>query len=100
MSLLEAKAVYKITLFLTFGLFIFASYSVSAKSELLSEKAMGYSECISYTENVIASMNVSPDRILQIVNTDILRITKILADDGNILVTCSKPDNKMTLIKS
>ena len=73
---------------------------VLAGSETIGTRTMSFEQCISASENTIAQLNVSANRIVPVVNTEIVKITKIVTDDANIIITCSKADNNMVITKS
>ncbi len=56
-------------------------------------KEMGFDDCIKVIEKTVKQLGVPYNTI---VNTKILRMVKIITADGSILLTCSKPDRKMT----
>lgn len=61
---------------------------------------MTFEECLAHRERVIISLNVNPQNIIPVVNTGIVTITRICTADGSVLITCSKPDQKMVLTMS
>lgn len=64
-------------------------------------KEMDFDSCIAlqsqFANELISSGNY---KVVNIVDTDILSIKRMCTNDGSVLVTCSKPDNKMVLTKS
>jgi hypothetical protein len=63
-------------------------------------RTMDFGACLAFTERTIAALNVPANRIIPIVNTGILRVTKVVAEDGNVIISCSKPDRKLVITES
>lgn len=73
-------------------LFSLSISSVFAKTNSTA-KEMDFDDCIKVIEKTVSQLSVPFNTI---VNTKILRMVKIATADGSILLTCSKPDRKMT----
>ena len=73
-------------------LFALPISSVFAKTTSTT-KEMDFDDCIKVIEKTVSQLGVPYNTI---VNTKILRMVKIITADGSILLTCSKPDRKMT----
>ena len=58
--------------------------------------AMPFAECLSILDEVSLGMGIEP---VKLVNTDDLRMIRVDAADGFVTVSCSRPDNRMTLAK-
>lgn len=69
-------------------------------SSVVGTRTMTFDECLDASERTIANLNVPASQIVPIVNISIVRMTKIITEDGAIIVTCSAPDNKMSIVKS
>lgn len=65
-----------------------------------TSREMSFDQCLLTKAKTIASLNVDPGRIVDIVNTGIVTMTKICTDDGAVIITCSKPDRKMVITTS
>lgn len=68
-----------------------------AKSQSMS---MSFEDCLARKETVISQLGVNPKDIIPVVNTNIMTMTKLCTVDGSVIVTCSRPDNKMVLTQS
>lgn len=63
--------------------------------------SMSFERCIASKSAALANLNVNPRRLIEIVNTGVLTMTRVCLDDGtSMLITCSKPDAKMLLTVS
>lgn len=69
----------------------------AANSESMT---LAFEECIARREAVITQLGISASNIIPIVNTSVMTMTKLCTADGSLIVTCSKPDNKMVLTQS
>ena len=81
------------------GLFIAlgATTSALAGSRVLSSETMGFESCLAVIRATATELGVAP---VNIVETDILRVVRFPTNDGSgesLLVTCSRPDSKMTI---
>ena len=64
-------------------------------------KEMGFDSCVALQSQFANELTSSGNyKVVNIVDTDILSIKRMCTNDGSVLVTCSKPDNKMVLTKS
>ena len=83
-------------------LFLLVATSVHAKALANESQSidMSFEKCLVTKQSTIASLNVKPSDIKEIVNTSILTITKVCTVDGGVLISCSKPDNKMVITRS
>ena len=64
-----------------------------AQTQNLMSKEMEFDKCVATTKRTVGSLG-QPYTV--IVNTKILYMVKIKVEDGDMLITCSKPDKKMT----
>lgn len=80
-------------------LFAAASGGVMAEASSQSVRAT-FDECLATQSRVVAQLNVSPSDIVHIVNTSQMTMTRICTVDGSVLISCSKPDEKMVITKS
>lgn len=78
-------------------LLAFAGLSANAAAEESVTKQMSFEDCLKTIRSVASDFGVTP---MNIVETDILRIVRFNTADGSVLVSCSRPDNKMVLTKS
>ncbi|PHN32148.1 hypothetical protein AO240_09065 [Pseudomonas sp. ICMP 460] len=62
--------------------------------------SMSFDECQSYQASTIAKLNVPASDIEPIVNSSVLTITRVYTADGSVLISCSKPDQKMVVTMS
>lgn len=63
-------------------------------------REMDFEACVALVPTVAAQMNVPANRIIPIVSSSAMTVTKIVTDDENILVSCSKPDRKVLITRS
>ncbi len=71
-----------------------------AGTKVLATKKMNFDACIATIQEVATQLGTAP---LNIVETAILRVVRFNTNDGSgksILVTCSKPDEKMVINES
>jgi hypothetical protein len=64
------------------------------------KKKMTFELCIAAAEYMIAEAKVPARRVVAIANTRSLRITKLVLDDSNLILTCSRPDEILLVTKS
>lgn len=69
-------------------------------AQTIRSEAMDFEQCVSTVSLTIAQLNESPSRIIPIVDTSILLMTKVVGDDANYIFTCSKLDRKFVLTQS
>lgn len=55
-------------------------------------RSMPFEDCLATIRRTAGELGVAP---INIVETDILRMVRFPTTDGSVLVTCSKPDQKM-----
>ena len=60
-------------------------------------RTMSYRDCINQISVVATQFGVAP---INIVETSAMRTVRFPTSDGSVLVTCSRPDRKMVLIRS
>lgn len=84
-------------LILTIALLTHLSVFASAES---TSSSMSFEKCQAVQANTIAQLNVPPEDIVHIVNTSELTMTRFYTADGSIIISCSKPDQKMVITKS
>ena len=70
--------------------------AVDAKATSTS-KRMSFENCLAVIRNVSQSLGVAP---VNIVETSAVRMVRFRTEDGSVLVTCSRPDQKMVITKS
>jgi hypothetical protein len=68
--------------------------------ETVRSETMDFERCVGAVALTIAQLNASPSRIIPIVDTSIMLMTKVVGDDANYIFTCSKPDRKFLLTQS
>ncbi len=57
-------------------------------------KSMSFEACLETVRQMATTLGITPTNIVE---TSILRMVRLPAADGSVLVTCSKPDQKMVL---
>ena len=71
-----------------------------AGTRVVDKQSVSFEACLETIRQVSTSLGVAP---VNIVETSILRVVRFNTDDGSgksILVTCSKPDQKMLINES
>ena len=81
---------------LIFCLLLVLPTAVDAKATSTS-KRMSFENCLAVIRNVSQSLGVAP---VNIVETSAVRMVRFRTEDGSVLVTCSRPDQKMVITKS
>jgi len=69
--------------------FVNPLHAQNSKSE-----SMSFGNCLQLIRNVSAELATAPENIVE---TNDLRMVRFNTSDGSVLVTCSRPDNKMVL---
>ncbi len=69
-----------------------SAFAADPEFVILEYKTMNFKDCISETDDIIAQRESREWRILR---TKFLSVTEIFTDYGNLIITCSKPDQKM-----
>ena len=72
-----------------------STFATKADVVFLEYKTMSFENCIAATEHMIVQQGGPFNRVLRVIRTDNVWVTKIIADDGNFIITCSEPDQKM-----
>lgn len=72
-------------------------HSVSSNGMPTVTKTMDFQVCIQTIQTMAGEMGVAP---INIVETPDVRIVRFNTADGSVLVTCSKPDNKLVMVQS
>jgi len=62
-----------------------------------ASEEVDFDECIGRIERLSEQSDTAP---INIVETSVLRIARFPADDGSVLISCSRPDRKMVITKS
>jgi hypothetical protein len=70
---------------------------VSLDKPTSSSQSMPFEQCLEVIRRTASELGVAP---VNIVETDILRIVRFCAVDESILVSCSRPDEKLVLTRS
>ena len=70
-------------------------------AELPSEsRSMDFDECKKLQASTLLSSVGTKTKIFSTVTTDVLTSIRVCTADGSVLLSCSKPDNKMVVTKS
>jgi hypothetical protein len=59
-----------------------------------TSKSMSFDQCLLVIQRTATQLGVAP---INIVETSIMRMVRFPTADGSVLVTCSKPDQKMVM---
>lgn len=78
------------------GLIIAASPAWAAVGESIT-KPMRYSACLAFISQTAQISGATP---VNIIETSSLRVVRIQAQDGSVLLTCDKDKGTMTLVPS
>jgi hypothetical protein len=62
-----------------------------------SSRPMQFEACLANLRSVAGSLGVAP---INIVETNAVRMVRFPTADGSVIVTCSRPDQKMVITKS
>jgi hypothetical protein len=74
-----------------------AAVSVTPDKSDSSGRSMPFEQCLQVIRRTASELAVAP---VNIVETDILRMVRFCTVDGSVLVSCSRPDEKMVLTRS
>lgn len=74
-----------------------AVHSVSSNGMPTVTKTMDFQVCLQTVQSMATELGVAP---INIVETTALRVVRFNTSDGSVLVTCSKPDNKLVMVQS
>jgi hypothetical protein len=77
--------------FVSSNIFAFVTPVMAQES---TTRAMSFDQCLQVIQQTATNLGVAP---VNIVETNILRVVRFVADDGSYLITCSAPDNKMII---
>lgn len=78
--------------------FSFCILSSVVKAEVTSvSQDISFEGCLTVIRSTASSLGTAP---INIVESNIVRIVRFPTADGSVLVTCSKPDNKMVITTS
>ena len=69
----------------------------SSPAPISESRSLSFDACNSAINDMSGQIGVRP---LEIVNTQDVRTVRMLADDGSVLITCSKPDRRMVVTRS
>ena len=70
-------------------------------AELPSEsRSMDFDECKKLQASTLLSSVGTETKVFSTMTTDILTSIRVCTTDGSVLLSCSKPDNKMVVTKS
>lgn len=65
-----------------------------------SSKSMSFEQCKSAQQQMGSALAGTQYKVIPIVKTNIVSIERFCANDGSVIVTCSKPDQNMTVTRS
>jgi hypothetical protein len=84
---------------LSLGLILSVFVAAGAQAQTADSRtvSMPFNECIAIINEAAEDVDQTP---VELINTGDERSVRINADDGFVTVSCSKPDNRMTLAKS
>jgi hypothetical protein len=59
--------------------------------------SMSFEKCLATIRQTSSDLGVAP---INIAETNVMRMVRFPTSDGSVLITCSKPDERMVLTKS
>lgn len=85
-------------LILPIALLLMTSLNASAEPVVTSQsRSISFEGCLETIKTFSSQIGVAP---INIIETSIMRTVRYPTKEGSVLVTCSKPDNKMVLTTS
>lgn len=60
-------------------------------------KTMPFDDCLAAKARIEAELKVEPRRVVEIVNTGAIAITRLCTPDGSVLIGCSRPGQEMVV---
>jgi len=76
---------------------IAAIFETPAIAQESTSMSMTFEECLQTIQKTATQLGVAP---VNIVDTTVMRIVRFETRDGSVLVTCSRPDQKMIMTVS
>ena len=83
--------------FLAASFGILSSFGTRAETQESRVATMPFADCLAIIAEASQEVDAEPVRLA---STDDLITVRIDASDGHVTVSCSRPDNKMTLTKN
>lgn len=81
--------------------FCMVAISTAANAEASSQSINAtFEQCQATLEGVISDLAVPRSEVRSIVDTSIMSVTRICVVEGSILISCSRPDEKMVITQS
>ncbi len=74
-----------------------ATSTAHAEVKTVHTETISFSRCLGKIVNVAMQFKVQP---ITVVSTGILRVVRFPVDDGSVLFSCSKLDNKLVITQS
>ena len=79
------------------ALVVLAAPTMATSKATSTSKRMPFEQCLATIRSVSSSLGVAP---INIVETNIIRLVRFRTEDGSVLITCSRPDQKMIITQS
>jgi len=88
--------------YLAFVSMLIAASGAPAGTEVIDTQPMSFEACKAVTARTLEQLGLSYEspRVVAVVRTGLVWMTKIYADDAEILITCSQPDQKMVITQT
>ena len=82
-------------IFLIISFFVLLSSGIFAQESVT--KKMSFNSCLKVIRSTASQFGIAPKNIVE---TNDMRMVRFNTSNGSILITCSRPDQKMVLTKS
>lgn len=82
------------------GLALLLPCSMALAAASSTSTPMSFEKCKAVQEGTISQLGASPSDVSRLVSTSDMSMIKIYVADGSVLVTCSRPDQKMVVTQS
>lgn len=76
---------------------VVAFFAATSFAQESTSKSMSFEACLQLIQRTATQLGVAPTNV---VNTSDMRMVKFFTSDGSVLVTCSRPDQKMVMTVS
>lgn len=70
------------------------SIATNLMAQTSTSKSMSFEDCLKTIRVTASNLGVAP---INVVETNDMRMVRFKTSDGSVLVTCSRPDNKMVM---
>ena len=60
-------------------------------------RSASFEECVGLIQNTAGEIGIAPTNLVE---TNVMRMVRFNLDDGSVLMTCSRPDNRLVVTRS